>query len=365
MMTSLDEKLLSDINNDWSEAFDKDDDIDSDRGGGGPNDEAKKAGVSTKLAIRKMNISEKMTAIRDNIFHPNELPRLYIPSEVPWTMRDVQNDPSMFLIEIPQREKNDSKYDDLVTDDIQLLQNDGIRSFSAKLNTMANKTKKVKLSSLKYEKIYYFKCNGGGNEKILWLNAARKLDRLAEDSAVRRKISSRTVTSRNRSVTSAATADRRRAMERALSVSPRLAGGFQGMLDADALKDAVCSDGDCGSYNEETGIDDALLSIGSGSSNGDAMDSLTPVGRKEHKVFPVSAYPNRWMTESELKEEMLMPSKVFHDLRVDPGQSDGEIGTLRVEILECIGLPKMDRFSNTDAVCYLICGPYGFTTDTM
>jgi hypothetical protein len=289
----------------------------------------------------------------------------------------------MFLIEIPPHEKNDSKYDDLVTDDSQLLQmNDGdsddflvnaneakggVRSFSTRLNTMVNKNKKVKLSSLKYEKIYYFKCIGGGNEKILWLNAARKLDRLAEDSAVRRKISSRTVTSRTRSIASVATADRRRAMERALSVTPRMGGGFQGMLDADALKDAVCSDGDCDSYNEDNGLDhnDAPLSIRSGSSSGDAMDLLSPVGRKEHKVFPVSAYPNRWMTDGELQEEMLMPSKVFHDLRVDPDKTDGEIGTLRVEVLECIGLPKMDRFSNTDAVSYLVCGPYGFTTDTM
>ena len=31
----------------------------------------------------------------------------------------------------------------------------------------------------------------------------------------------------------------------------------------------------------------------------------------------------------------------------------------------CTGLPKLDRWSNTDAVCYAVCGPYAFVSDVI
>jgi len=85
---------------------------------------------------------------------------------------------------------------------------------------------------------------------------------------------------------------------------------------------------------------------------------------KEFRVGPPYTYPHRWMTKDEMKEEMNLPSKIVHDLRV-PGCEGHEIGSLKVEVLQCLGLPKMDQFSETDAVAYLVCGQYAFATDTI
>eukprot|EP00980_Cylindrotheca_fusiformis_P011118 scaffold2557_cov121-Cylindrotheca_fusiformis.AAC.1 len=85
---------------------------------------------------------------------------------------------------------------------------------------------------------------------------------------------------------------------------------------------------------------------------------------KEFLVYPSYAYPNKWMTHSELFSEMLKPSEVFHDTRLS-SEARKEIGTARVEVLECSGLPNLDRNAETDAVVYLVCGSYAFTTDVI
>jgi hypothetical protein len=40
-------------------------------------------------------------------------------------------------------------------------------------------------------------------------------------------------------------------------------------------------------------------------------------------------------------------------------------GSLHVEVLSIHGLPKLERFSLTDACCYVVCGPLAFTTDVV
>lgn len=85
---------------------------------------------------------------------------------------------------------------------------------------------------------------------------------------------------------------------------------------------------------------------------------------REFLVYPSYAYRNKWMTDSELYTEMLQPSQVFHDTRLS-SEAKKEIGTVRVEVLECSGLPSLDWNSETDAVVYLVCGSYAFTTDVI
>ena len=83
---------------------------------------------------------------------------------------------------------------------------------------------------------------------------------------------------------------------------------------------------------------------------------------KEFKILPTYAYPHCSLTKAEMRDEMLLPSEHFHDLRI-PGCKDKEVGTLQVEVLQCIGLPRLDRGSDTDAVVYFVCGSYAFSSD--
>ena len=67
------------------------------------------------------------------------------------------------------------------------------------------------------------------------------------------------------------------------------------------------------------------------------------------------------MTNAELHQEMVKPSTVFHDLRKPANQK--EIGTVKIEVLQCLGLPRLDRASETDAVIYAVLGSSAFATD--
>jgi len=102
--------------------------------------------------------------------------------------------------------------------------------------------------------------------------------------------------------------------------------------------------------------------------------------QRKANVKPIQAYPNGVrMSESELYAEMLRPSETFEKLvstslinnssvktstgsiNLSAGQN-GQIGTLKVELLACMGLPKFSR-TKPNAIAYLICGDVPFATD--
>jgi hypothetical protein len=86
--------------------------------------------------------------------------------------------------------------------------------------------------------------------------------------------------------------------------------------------------------------------------------------KREHHVLPICRYPSRCMSRSEMKDEMLLPSEHIHDLRARDC-AHKEVGSLKVEVLQCFGLPKVDKVYDANAMVYLVCGSYAFSTDAI
>ena len=105
---------------------------------------------------------------------------------------------------------------------------------------------------------------------------------------------------------------------------------------------------------------------GMGNDDDDDDDGDSEVLQKEYRVRPTYAYNHQWMTHSELTEEMNAPSKLMHDTRLSPTVEapSPEIGLLRVEVLHCLGLPRQ-KGKDVNAVVYLVCGSYAFCTDVI
>lgn len=85
------------------------------------------------------------------------------------------------------------------------------------------------------------------------------------------------------------------------------------------------------------------------------------------KVMPDTAYPNTYMNRDELRQEMNAKSVYFHDVRPHHkrNNSTAEVGQLRVEILQCFGLPATRLVREVSAYCVAVCGNQAFQTDVM
>mmetsp|Transcript_7526 Transcript_7526/g.18547 ORF Transcript_7526/g.18547 Transcript_7526/m.18547 type:complete len:1306 (-) Transcript_7526:314-4231(-) len=275
----------------------------------------------------------------------NEL--FHLPSSVNWIAKDVENSSTEFVIEIPTDMAalpfitstnpgtdvgNDGDDDDEEIIPTEIL-DDFRRSKSAE--------KPFRL---------YFACAHRSNEKGLWLNAFGQLDRLSLDTHSKNGFQS--LFDKKVRVT-----HRRIRTQR----SHELAAAGKMLLESRAHRKSTIMD----MSESEFDFDTALTTSG--------VRQMKDAERREFLVYPMYAYPNRWMTEKELYTDMLKRSQTFHDLRPSQSLLNGsiknngqkEIGTLKVEVLQCIGLPSLDLASETDAVVYLICGSYAFTTDVI
>jgi hypothetical protein len=82
------------------------------------------------------------------------------------------------------------------------------------------------------------------------------------------------------------------------------------------------------------------------------------------RVLPDEAYPSTYLNREELRQEMNKKSDYFHDLRVAPRKGQ-EVGQLRLEILQCFGIPTTSYVRETSAYCTAVCGSHAFKTDVM
>ena len=244
-------------------------------------------------------------------------PYLCMPETVPWIAKDIANDEHGFVIEVPQ--------------------NSSIETLSPLSDTSGGKrfdwtkNKNDDNSNLKPLRVY-FKCSRKGNEKALWLDAFQSLSRLSHELRHKKGIM-------------------------ALLMSPPSVHMSHSRVRSMTSETFARE----GRMQEQRGLDSQRSVF----SEGDLMLKDRKVrGSKEYLVYPMYAYPNRWMTNAELHKEMLKPSAVYHDLRKAHSKQK-EIGVLKVEVLQCLGLPRLDRASETDGVVYLVCGSAAFATDVI
>eukprot|EP00529_Nitzschia_sp_RCC80_P007458 CAMPEP_0113450132 /NCGR_PEP_ID=MMETSP0014_2-20120614/5665_1 /TAXON_ID=2857 /ORGANISM="Nitzschia sp." /LENGTH=1335 /DNA_ID=CAMNT_0000341447 /DNA_START=136 /DNA_END=4139 /DNA_ORIENTATION=+ /assembly_acc=CAM_ASM_000159 len=83
------------------------------------------------------------------------------------------------------------------------------------------------------------------------------------------------------------------------------------------------------------------------------------------QVLPDDAYPDTYWTHDEMRLEMNKKSLLYHDMR-NAAVKSKEVGQIRLEILQCFGLPTSSVI-RPDAAAYAIavCGSAAFKTDVM
>uniref|UniRef100_A0A7S3PCB1 C2 domain-containing protein n=1 Tax=Amphora coffeiformis TaxID=265554 RepID=A0A7S3PCB1_9STRA len=268
---------------------------------------------------------------------------LYIPAHLPWVAKDVEHSQSTFCVEIPTSDDSYGAGDVLETlsesEENVIVENlPGVPEGDEVRDDLFDEmiTAKKRGRPLRI----YFRCSKGSPEKALWIRAFSRIGRFSNE--VRQK----------------------KSLLIALA-SPLYMGPSR-------VRTRNKDGADFARATRQLDRDDSEAATSTATSGVCLTEHIEGMARlkdqkrrsKEYKVLPHYAYPHRWMTYQEMREEMLLPSAHFHDLRV-PDTKEKEIGSLRVEVLECIGLPKLDRMSETDGVVYLVCGKYAFSTDVI
>ena len=265
----------------------------------------------------------------------------YLPSTADWLVKDVANDPSCFALEMSSsvaslEEKEGGESSTFFSS----------TGSSISLGSRSSSTAKDKHNTTTASTRFYFKCRNGDTEKELWLRAFGKLDRLSNESRTRPSILNSILSSSTLVVGGATYTRMRTATSSALKRQ-----SFQ--LDATQQRQ---------------------LLLPQQSNNATNTSSLK---LKERRVVPERCYPHQWMTHAELQQEMEAPSQTFHDLRHNPCRLDLPhnpcqspiIGTLHLEVLQGLCLPKLGtrrlQHHKTDAVVYVVSGPYAFCTDVI
>lgn len=104
------------------------------------------------------------------------------------------------------------------------------------------------------------------------------------------------------------------------------------------------------------------------------LQAIESMARKEgpnhadeaFRVFPDHSYPNTHFTRKQLRKHMNAPSAYFHDLRKPKSlkmHSDKELGRLRLEVLQCFGLPTTSLVREVSAYAVAVMGSAAFQTD--
>jgi hypothetical protein len=274
-----------------------------------------------------------------------------IPAHLPWVVKDVENSQATFCIEIPTAELDDV-YDGTESEAVSEIHVDthSVATSIHEVGVMLDDDEDDEVPDDLFDELVcakkrrrplrvYFRCNKGSPEKALWIRAFSRIGRFSNQ--VRQK----------KSLLVALTSPLYLGPSRVRTRNQEHAGFARATRELD---------------REDTEVD--VNGSVSGTNFTEHIEGMVR-GRKtsqdkEYKVLPHYAYPHRWLTREEMREEMMLPSSHFQDLRL-PDTQEKEIGSLRVEVLECVGLPKLDRLSETDAVAYLVCGRYAFTTDVI
>ena len=326
-------------------------------------------------------------------YESSRLLRIDLPADLPWVVRDV-NDASTFVVEVSAMAVVDADgskgggdagdlenhVDHFEDDDDDDEDGSGLYNFwggddeddddeaqaemTVKESTEAGDDhsgpeqqvyKDMRLAATKGKSMvrYHFRCRSNRNEKYLWLRAFENLGRLSSQARHKKKIFGE-----GGAISVSAPAQRRSRMRTVESADlARRTTEFERGVQAQ----------DSRGPDSKRDVDDAE-------------------GLKEYRVCPTYAYPHRWMTHNELTGEMLLSSSRFHDLRLSqekllqdkgddlnsagpglgPGKCDfpQEVALLRVEVLECVGLPRLGG-TDPNAAVYICCGSYAFTTDVI
>lgn len=351
---------------------------------------------SLKRSVSDSDASSKSNVTCEHLAHVVRKPRISlddsswepkftVPGTVNWQLRDVQNDENLFYLVLPA--DYDVKDSDAEVVSMMRLKDGSIsyrhlnsamlgaidesesasagadanffRGDATKMKSMESDVSVSSTSSSssrfqrpsfgkskrsrtgEQEKVFQFRVLLDGNEKFIWLQAAAELGRLNNVSAVKAVSST---------------------MAKKLFHLPSIGSKTNKLTSLRYAEWACLIDQKKSVTKFEFDIHDVSKLKDPQDASEDKYNSTKLV-----KVQPTYAYRNRRMTEKDLYNDMATSSEKWEDFRQDASLDRDEkpIGSAHVEVLACHGLPKLDKFTATDAVCYFVCGPFAFATDVI